>query len=88
MVIFIIDMMTYTTFVVCTIGQITNFLDIYCLSIKHKDPNAVNENSSSARVAGIPDAGIAAYVKQREEKIRKRQQEKAEEEKKKPENRA
>ena len=88
MVIFIIDMMTYTTFVVCTIGQITNFLDIYCLSIKHKDPNAASGDSSAPMRPGIPDAGIAAYVKQREEKIRKRQQEKAEEEKKKPENRA
>ena len=36
LVIYAVNMGTYMTFVVCTIRQITEFLDIYCLSIKKK----------------------------------------------------
>lgn len=36
LIIFIANLGTYLTFVVCTIGQITEFLDIHCLVIKHK----------------------------------------------------
>ena len=35
-IIFAIDGVSYLTFVFYTIGQITKFLDIYCLSIKHR----------------------------------------------------
>ena len=34
LIIFSIDLGIYLVFVFCTIGQITKFLDIYCLSIK------------------------------------------------------
>lgn len=36
LIIYIVNMGNYATFVVCTISQITSFLDIYCLSIKQK----------------------------------------------------
>ena len=36
LIVFCITATTYMTWVVCTIGQITKYLDIYCLSIKQK----------------------------------------------------
>ena len=40
LVIYFVNMGTYVTFVVCTIGQLTELLDINCLTIKKKAPSA------------------------------------------------
>ena len=44
LIIFTIDAGSYLVFVFCTIGQITKFLDIYCLSIKHNKTNMTAES--------------------------------------------
>ena len=39
----------YGTFVVCTIGQITEFLDIHCLSIKKKTTSEASTSASAKK---------------------------------------
>ena len=40
LLVYFVNMGTYLTFAVCTIGQLTEFLDIYCLTIKKKASTA------------------------------------------------
>lgn len=46
-IVFLITLTTYMVFVVCTIGQITRHLDIYCLSIKPKAPSSQQQQQKS-----------------------------------------
>ena len=46
LVIYIVNMGTYVAFVICTIGQITEFLDIHCLTLKKKPEAKVADKKS------------------------------------------
>lgn len=53
--IFAMELTSYSIFVYCTIRQICNFLDIYCLTIKKKTAQGANEPASTASsVQGSP----------------------------------
>ena len=47
LVIFAINLTWYLVFVVSTIGQITELLDINCLSIKHKNTTVVEPTKAN-----------------------------------------
>lgn len=46
----LMNLSEYSTFVYCTIGQITKFLDIYCLSIKPKKQVSPSSTQSSSPI--------------------------------------
>jgi len=46
----LVNLSEYSVFVYCTIGQITKFLDIYCLSIKPKKQVSPSSTQSSSPI--------------------------------------